>query len=300
MSAIDPLISTTSPDSRPVRKDRSTGDTSPELPKDEMIRSLEDENRHLRADLEEMKKKLDQKEAIPGGRLEYDLGRNLLKLEGISTKDYTVDRLEVLLPDGDNLEERLMSSFKLNGEGMTMPESLLIALKNTPLEIQKARISIPAETMTRMLLESRQEALKKEGIKNVGIELEEGDRLVLSGWAKKLVPVPFSIKGELSITDDGRVRYHVKKMSAGLLPVPKIIQGIIMAIADKTMTDTTIERRGDEYIIDPGAFIPPNIRVKLTGVATEKDRLILAADSPPGQAPAKKAAAPVPKTLQCE
>ena len=258
--------------------------------KDEMIKSLTNENAKLRAELQKMKMKLatgktssdkpvSDKPVTPAeGKIVYDLSDNLLKMRGVKTKDTFIDRLDVKMKGSSNIIEKMMSMATLLESGGHLPTEVTGEFRKIPMEIQDIRMRIPEDTATRAFLTSKSKSLKQEGISNLGISFKNDNRIVITGTKKNVISIPFSIKGKLSVTEENQAKFEVENMKVmGFFPVPKLIQTIAMVLSDDSMTDNSIERKGDSYYIDPSAMLPKNIKLNLTDIKTKNGELILEA-----------------------
>ena len=270
-----------------IRSDKKPSAEKPSLleGKDEVIRTLTDENAKLRSQLQEMKTKLQttgaatEKTAATGsGKIVWDMADNLLKLRDVKTKDTVIDRLDVKIDSGGKILEKMMSMDAMLKGGGHLPTNLTADFMRTPLEVRDLRMRIPDSTATRALLSTKSESLKNEGISNLDVSFKNDNKIVLTGTRKKLLSIPFSIEAGIGITDDNRIRIDVEKMKVmGLIPVPKLIQSVAMVLTDESMTDKSLERKGDSYFIAPKALLPKNIKLNLKSIGTKDGELILEA-----------------------
>lgn len=270
-----------------IRSDKKPSIEKPSLleSKDEVIKSLSDENAKLRAQLQEMKTKLQtagtstEKPAAAGsGKIVYEIGENLLMLRDVKTKDTIIDRLDVKVEGGSKILGKMMSMDTMLEGGGRLPTNLTADFMKMPLEVRDLRMRIPDDTATRAFLSTKSESLKNEGISNLDVSFKNGNKIVLSGTRKKLLSIPFSIEAGIGLSDDNRIKIDVEKMKVmGLIPVPRLIQTIAMVLTDESMTDKSLERNGDTYLIDPGALLPKNIKLNLKSIGTKNGELVLEA-----------------------
>ncbi len=270
-----------------IRSDKKPSAEKPSLleGKDEVIRSLTDENAKLRAQLQEMKTKLQTTEpstekptSTGSGKIVYDMADNLLKLRDVKTKDTVIDRLDVKIDGGGKVLEKMLSMGALLEGGGHLPTELTGEFRRTPMEIKDIRMRIPDSTATRAFLSTKSQELKNEGISNLDVSFKNDNKIMLTGTRKKLLSIPFSIEAGIGITDDNRIKIDVEKMKVmGLIPVPKLIQSVAMVLTDESMTDKSLERKGDTYFIDPKALLPKNIKLNLKSIGTKDGELVLEA-----------------------
>jgi hypothetical protein len=109
--------------------------------------------------------------------------------------------------------------------------------------------------------------LRKEGIKDLEVFFAKGNRVTIKGSAKKLITVPFTVTGEISVTPDGKMRYDVDDMKvAGILPVPRIISSLMMSLSGDSFAGGGVRRESDSFLLDVNSFIPKNIKVALRNI----------------------------------
>lgn len=265
----------------------SVGKEETLIPQDSLVKNLQAENRKLEQELEKLKRQVAENETKhaetepTGSKIEYDLDSNLLKMRNIKTKDMFIEQIDVHIRQGDDVFREMFSVDNFIQSDGKLDTSAINKLRQIPMDVENVRIRIPEETATRALLNSKKSELKAEGIKEIGIRFKKGNKISIKGTAKKILSIPFKISGKLSLTDDNKVSFKMGKMHvAGLLPVPKIIKGIIMALTDDSMTDEKIQREGNSYILDASAFLPKNIKVSIKDIKTEEGFLILEGGSP--------------------
>jgi hypothetical protein len=255
-------------------------------PKDVLIKSLEDENATLKARMEEMKKSVaasasDESKGAGDGKITFDVATGVFTATGLKSKDMVIDRLKVRIQDGGSAIQNMMSLENLTQASHQLPLGQIIGLKKSPMEVQDFRFRLPQSTSSAYFRESKGQQLKEAGVEDVGIEFNENNRLKVSGTYDGLLPIPFSFKGGLSTTEDHKIRLDITKMSVmGFIPVPRLIQSLVMAIADDSVQDPGIQREGRAYIVNPKTFVPPNVKFQLNGIKTEKGALVLEGGAP--------------------
>jgi hypothetical protein len=242
-------------------------------PKEEMIRSLSDENSRLRQELEAMKRKMAEKSPSESGNADdssfrYNMNTNTLTLNGFQTKDMLIRHLQAKVGNGDRIEKELQSSVGLAGMGGTDSNALAAQIKKAPLDITEFSIQITSQDATKAVIGSKNADLEKEGIKNLNIAFEPGGKMTINGTLKKIIPIPFSLRGDISVTDDNRIRYEVKDINAGFLPLPDLIKTLAMSVASGSFNDKSIEVSGDTFTLNTAAMMPDNIKAKPTRITT--------------------------------
>jgi len=105
-------------------------------------------------------------------------------------------------------------------------------------------------------------------LKNISIR-PDGDQLKVQGTAHKVVPVPVELEGQLSFTPDGRMQFHVAKISALKIPVKGLLGGFHVQLSDLIHATNMqgVEVAGNDIIFDTRKVLPPpHIRGELTSV----------------------------------
>jgi hypothetical protein len=281
--------------SKGKKSGKSSGNEGPD-PKDTLVKNLQDENTVLKAEIEKMKKLVaacnqNNCDPSPKNSIKIELETHQIKLRKIDTKDLKIDYLDIHAPmTGDLLETATCLNNLMIYDNKNPDDAISKAVElslSSPVEVERARIRVPQESATRAAKTSPYVDLRKEGITELDIRFEKNNMMAISGWAKKILPVPFDIKGQLSITDDNLVKFQLKKQSVGKIPLPSILGKIGMSMAKGKIQGEGIKFEGKSVIIDPKYFVADNINFKITGISTENNHLVLEAgkeDKPDKQA----------------
>jgi len=86
------------------------------------------------------------------------------------------------------------------------------------------------------------------------------------------------VKGELSVTDDGRIRFHGQSTKAMHLPVKPLMKLFSIEMDDmvKVKPGRGVEVVDNDFIIDPSLVLPPPRMVgKVTSVRLDGDAILL-------------------------
>jgi hypothetical protein len=114
-------------------------------------------------------------------------------------------------------------------------------------------------------------------VKNVAIEIRNG-HLVQTSTLNKKVPVRATLEGEISATPEGDLRLHTTKISAGKVPVKKLLDlfGVELSDVIKSQESKGLKVVQDDLILDPEKLLPPpQMRGKVTTARIEGDRVVL-------------------------
>ncbi len=105
-------------------------------------------------------------------------------------------------------------------------------------------------------------------LKNISIQ-PEGGQIKLHGTVHKVVPLPIELVGDLSATPDGRVKFHLGKLSLLKIPVKGLLGDFHIQLSDLVHASNVpgIEIAGNDIIFDTRQLLPPpHIRGQLTSV----------------------------------
>jgi hypothetical protein len=133
------------------------------------------------------------------------------------------------------------------------------------LQIQKGVIRANIGDIANYLNAS---TLSDAPFKNITV-LPDGDQLKVRGTAHKVLPIPVEIEGQLSSTPDGRIKFHVTKISALKIPLKGLLGGFHVELSDLVHTTNVpgIEVAGNDIIFDTQQVLPPpHIHGQLTSV----------------------------------
>ncbi len=95
-------------------------------------------------------------------------------------------------------------------------------------------------------------------VKNVAIEIRNG-RLVQTSTLNKKIPVRATLEGEISATPEGDLKLHTTRISAGKLPVKKVLDlfGVELSDVIKSQESKGLKVVEDDFILDPEKLLPP-------------------------------------------
>jgi hypothetical protein len=143
------------------------------------------------------------------------------------------------------------------------------------LEINAGEMAIQTQSMANVL-NQYVFARKDSPVKDVSIQVDKG-LLKVKGKLHNKGDVTFETEDELSVTDDGKIRMHAKKLRAAHLPVKGLMDLFGIEIADliKTGKVRGIRAEKDDLILDPEqALPPPHIKGKVTQVRLEGNNIV--------------------------
>jgi hypothetical protein len=116
----------------------------------------------------------------------------------------------------------------------------------------------------------------KPPIKNLEIQVEDGV-LKQKGKLDKKIDLPFSVKGAVEATPDGKIRVHAKSIKSLGLPVKGLMKllGIEMDDMLKVEPGHGLTVDDNDFIIDPQTMLPPpHLQGRITSVRIEGDEIV--------------------------
>ena len=143
------------------------------------------------------------------------------------------------------------------------------------LHVFTGQIAIDMNSLTR-LMNDHLFAYKGAPLDHITVETDEG-RLKQKATLHKGVPIPITMKADVSTTSDGRLRLVTHKVSALGVPATGLMHLIGLELADVVNLKNRrgIEINGDDVILSPGQILPPpEMRGRLSHVAIAGNKLV--------------------------
>ena len=119
-------------------------------------------------------------------------------------------------------------------------------------------------------------ARKDAPLKEIKVSINN-NQLIIKGKLHSKGDLPFGTAGTLTVTSDGRLRVHTKKITALHLPVKGLLGlfGVELANVLNTSKINGIATDKDDLIMDLGALLPPpHIRGRVSAVRVEKSTIV--------------------------
>ncbi|MEW6283108.1 MAG: hypothetical protein AB1758_31130 [Candidatus Eremiobacterota bacterium] len=242
-------------------------------PSDERVASLEEENARLRAELEAARKQ--------GPNVSFRVGDNRIELRDLKVAGVSIDRLKLKLDKHtDLLKGVTLETFLASPGKMLLPS--MDPLTSSAITVEDLRVTVPSATANEAVRLRGAEVLQEEGISDLNLRYLPGGGIEAEGLVHRVIGVPFRVRGHMELTEDQKIRFTPEKVRVfGVVPVPRLVTSIAAALAGDSLEKLDIRSEGDSLIIDPKAFIPQNLKLRLTRLTTEGDRLILEGGPPP-------------------
>ena len=113
-------------------------------------------------------------------------------------------------------------------------------------------------------------------LKGVAVQIDQ-QRLRITGRLHSKGDIAFETEGEISASQDGRIRLHTDKVKALHVPVKGLMDLLGLQIANliKTGKVQGVEIENDDILLDPTKLLPPpRIEGKITAVRLEGDAIV--------------------------
>jgi hypothetical protein len=217
----------------------------------------------------------------PDGAVQVDTQTGDILIKNLKTPDFTVTNLRARLPDAPAALSEAISLPNLLDESVKNPLAGLQKLADAPVEVQELALRIPASTALTAVHTLQDDTLNAYGVNNLSLKFEPGNEVALKG---KLHFIPFNAKAKLTLADAQHARISIMNVGAGILPIPKPVKSLIIAVVTGMVNGRGIEPESDSTMkIDIGAFVPPTMNMGLQSLSTENGELVVTAG--PGEAP---------------
>jgi hypothetical protein len=142
------------------------------------------------------------------------------------------------------------------------------------LEIDTGDVAITPVSLS-ALLNSYVFNYKGSPLKHLEVGIDNGE-LKLKGLLHKGVDLPFTIRAQLTTTDDGRLRLHPTKVKVMGLPMKSLMRlfGLELDNLVHVRQGRGVEIEDNDFLLAPAGLLPPpRIEGKVTGVRLEPTRI---------------------------
>jgi hypothetical protein len=148
-------------------------------------------------------------------------------------------------------------------------------LKSYTLRVDRGEVAMTPASLTAVL---NRWVFNYNGtpITDVSVTIEKG-QLRQTGTMHKGVAIPFTIRAELSVTPDGRIRLHPTSVKAAGVPADGLMKWFHLELDNliKSNRARGFEIEGNDFLLLPDRLIPePRIAGHLTAVRIEGDRIV--------------------------
>jgi hypothetical protein len=143
------------------------------------------------------------------------------------------------------------------------------------LQITAAEMTMDPQSLANVL-NTHVFAAKDAPLKDISITIEN-NRLKVKGKLHKKGDIAFETEGQLSPTEDGKIRLHAEKIKALHLPVKGLMDLFGIDIADliKSGKVRGVRAEKDDLILDPGEILPPpKISGKITDIRLDGNNIV--------------------------
>lgn len=185
-----------------------------------------------------------------------------------------VQMRNVMYHFSDNVAVRIR---QLRGQLLPTTEKLPVFddKESFVIRIASAEIAMTTDALANVL-NSYVFAGRDAPLKGISIRAEN-NRLKIKGKLHKKGDISFETEGQLSSTEDGKIRLHVEKVKALHLPVKGLLDLLGIEIADLIRTGKvkgiTVEK--DDLVLDPATLLPPpHISGRVKDVRLENNNIV--------------------------
>src|ERR1041384_3408454 len=143
------------------------------------------------------------------------------------------------------------------------------------LQITAAKMTMDPQSLANVL-NTHVFSAKDAPLKDIAITIEN-DRLKVKGKLHKKGDIAFETEGQLSPTEDGKIRLHAEKIKALHLPVKGMMELFGIDIADliKSGKVRGVQAEKDDLILDPAEILPPpKISGKITDIHLDGNNIV--------------------------
>ena len=143
------------------------------------------------------------------------------------------------------------------------------------LQITTAEMTMDPQSLANVL-NTHVFSAKDAPLKDISITIEN-DRLKVKGKLHKKGDIAFETEGQLSPTEDGKIRLHAEKIKALHLPVKGLMDLFGIDIADliKSGKVRGVQAEKDDLILDPSEILPPpKISGKISDIHLEGNNIV--------------------------
>jgi hypothetical protein len=143
------------------------------------------------------------------------------------------------------------------------------------LRITAAEMTMDPQSLANVL-NTHVFSAKDAPLKDISITIEN-NHLKVKGKLHKKGDIAFETEGQLSPTEDGKIRLHAEKIKALHLPVKGMMELFGIDIADliKSGKVRGVQAEKDDLILDPGEILPPpKISGKITDIHLDGNNIV--------------------------
>ena len=148
------------------------------------------------------------------------------------------------------------------------------------LVVESGQAFLSSTTLTQIMNQQMQGQQKIEDLKFS----TSGQKVKIQGKAKKGIPIPFTLTGDVKTTPDGKVLIHSTSVDAAKIPVKDVMDLFGIDVKDVTgkIQQRAISLEGNTLVLSPDKLSDKlRLRGKVSNVEVQKDGLLLTFGSSP-------------------
>jgi hypothetical protein len=141
-------------------------------------------------------------------------------------------------------------------------------------DIQHGRVFVSGQSLTNMFTQKMKQSPKKQSVSDIKVRIN-GDRVVITGKVKKLLPVSFEIEGPVEAAEGYAIRLRAEKIKAAKLPVKGLLEMVGAELSSLINSQATrgVTVQENTILFEPEKLA--NIRGQLTRVQISGDALVI-------------------------
>jgi len=222
----------------------------------------------LLAENQRLKKQLAERQS----GIHINLEKDRVSLREVSSDQLSIHELELAVPGLHKVVPQMMkAASSLSGPAGKIQMPDLSQFTGYPMRVEKLDVSVQQKTLNAALQQR-----PVEGMSDLRLEVGEKGRVRLSGFAQKLIPIPFEVEGRLSATRGSRLAFDLEKTRvAGFLPVPNLMTNFFASLASREMAQMSVTQQGNHYEVDLRTFFPEQLEVRIDSLETRPGQIRL-------------------------
>ena len=117
----------------------------------------------------------------------------------------------------------------------------------------------------------------QSNVRKLTVSVDDKGQLKQTGTIDKAIDLPFSARGEVEATPDGRIRVRARAVKGYGVPVSPLLKLFSVEMDDllKVPADRGITVDGNDLLLDPSRLLPaPSMRGRITNVRLEGQTLV--------------------------
>lgn len=151
--------------------------------------------------------------------------------------------------------------------------------------IDRGTIGLTYDALTKLLNQ------KLQGGKIEDLKVSsDGSQIKINGKVHKGIPIPFEVKGPVTVTSDGKLDLHASTEKAAKLPISGIADALGLNMGKVVGDKKGVKSQGQDVVFDPDQLWGLPIHSHVTATRVEANELVLVVGTPARPRRGKKVA----------